>query len=314
LDADQGHAAFPPGSILAPEIALLVSWRIGLSKGADHDVVIEAVEAARVLRGIDHADRAFDAEPREILQVGLNEPLEKRRDEQKLDPRLLSRLGVCENAVLDLPARILEEHGSLAQIGADIVGRVVRRILVDFGEHLGRHAVLDLVQDLELASLRQVLWSGELAVLEIAADARILTVEQVLVGPLEIEGEVECLAYPAVLKLGAAQIENEALHRLRALDRDLLAPNEAFTHRAEIVSRRPVLRARLLPVIEIPGLQALKGDSLVAVIVEPNLVVVPLASVHGEVLAPIVGDALIGDRAPGRRLLDAVGTRAERRL
>ena len=96
-----------------------------MRKGADHDVVVEAVEAARVLRGVDHADRALDAEPRKILQVGLDDPLEKRRDEQELDPHLLPGLGVGENAVFDLPACVLEELGSFAQIVANIIGSVV---------------------------------------------------------------------------------------------------------------------------------------------------------------------------------------------
>jgi hypothetical protein len=207
-----------------------------------------------------------------------------------------------------LPACVLEELRSLAQIGANVVGRVVQRVLVHLGEHLRRHAVLHLVEDLEFAALRQFLRSGKLAVLEIAAHARILAIEQILVGPLEIEGEVERLAHAAVLKLRPAQIEDEALHWLRALDRDLLAPDEALAHCREIVGRRPVLGAGFLPVIEIAGLEALEGHRLIPIIVESHLVVVPLASGDRQVLAPIVGDALIGDRAPRGDLLDAVRT------
>src|SRR5262249_51875603 len=110
------------------------------------------------------------------------------------------------------------------------------------------------------------------------------------------------------------QIEDETLHWLRALDRDLLAPDEAVAHCRQIVGRRPVLGAGFLPVIEIAGLEALEGHRLIPIIVESNLIVVPLASVDRQVLSPIVGDALIGDRAPRGDLLDAVRTRAKRRL
>ena len=73
-----------------------------------------------------------------------------------------------------------------------------------FGEHLRRHAVLHLVQDLELASLGQRLRRGKLAALEIAADPRILAVEQILVGPLEVEGEIERLPHAPVLQIAGA--------------------------------------------------------------------------------------------------------------
>ena len=152
-------------------------------------------------------------------------------------------------------------------------------LLVHFGEHFRRHAVLHLVQDLELATFGRRQRRGQLAALEIAADPRILAVEQILVGPLEVEGEIERLPHAPVLELRPPQIEHEALHRLRPLDRHLLALDEAVTHRGEVVGRGPVLGARLLPIIETAGLEAFERDGLVAVILEADLVVVPLAPV-----------------------------------
>src|SRR5262245_65606984 len=98
---------------------------------------------------------------------------------------------------------------------------------MDFGEYLRRHALLHLVQDLELAPLGQRLGRGKLAPLEIAADARILVIKQVLVGPLEVVGETEGLPHAAVLKLREPNIENEELHGLGAIDGNRLTTAEA---------------------------------------------------------------------------------------
>ena len=65
-------------------------------------------------------------------------------------------LGVDERAVLDLVAGLFQEQHGFAQIAAHVVGAVVHRVGMHRGEHLGRHPVLNLVQDLELAALRQL--------------------------------------------------------------------------------------------------------------------------------------------------------------
>ena len=181
----------------------------------------------------------------------------------------------------------------MRKITPHVVGAVVYRIGVHRGEHLGRHLVLHLVQDLELVALRQRCGSSELASLEEAADARILPIEQILVRPFEIESEVEGLPHAAVLELRAPQIEHEALHRLRALDRHFLALDQSVAHCGEIVGRRPVLGATLLVIVEIACLEAFEGDRLVAIIVEADLVEIPLAAIDRQILAPIVGHALI---------------------
>ncbi len=314
LDADEVAAAFPACRFRAPEIALLVAGGIGLGEVADHDVVIEDVQAPRILGGVHHADGALDAELLEVAQIGLHDALEQRRDEQELRGERPPRLGVGEHAALHLIARVLQDQRRLAQIGAHVLGLGVHRVLVDLGEYLRGHLTLDLVQDLKLPALRQRLRRREVRILEIAADPGILAIEQVLVRPFEIEGEVEGLAHAAVDELRTPQVEHEALHGLRAFEVDLLAFDSAVAHRREVVSRGPVLGARLLVIVEIAGLEALKRDGLVAVIVEADLVVIPLALADGEVLAPIVGHPLIRDGAAWRHLLDAVGAGAKRRL
>ncbi len=61
-------------------------------------------------------------------------------------------------------------------------------------------------------------------------------------------------------------------------------------------------------VVEVAGLEAFEGHRLVAVIFEANLVEVPLPTADREMLAPIVGNALVSDAAAGTDLLDAIGT------
>ena len=79
----------------------------------------------------------------------------------------------------------------------------------------------------------------QIRILEEAADALIEIEEQLLVGFLEIEEEVEGVADAHVLELLAPQIENESLHRRDALYGDRLFLHEALFQRVEIVLRRP---------------------------------------------------------------------------
>ena len=105
----------------------------------------------------------------------------------------------------------LQQLGGLAHVIAEVLGRGVDGVLPLGGEDLRRHLVLDLVQDLELAALRQAR-GRQLGVVEVAADADVEIVEQLLVGFLEVEGELEGAAHARVLELLAPQVEDERLH------------------------------------------------------------------------------------------------------
>ena len=213
LDANEVHAALAVRSLAAPIIALFVAGRFRLGEVADDHVVIEIVQPARVLRRIDQADIAVDAKPVEIAQIGLDDALEKRRYDQKLDGHGLAGLHVRELAVLHLPARLAQQRHGLAQIVAHLGLIVVGRILVDLCEHFVRNLAAHSLQDLEFASFGQSLWRCKLRVLEVAVDPLVLTVEQVLVRPLEVECQIERLTHTPVLEFRAAEIWHESLHR-----------------------------------------------------------------------------------------------------
>src|SRR5262249_40948713 len=149
---------------------------------------------------------------------------------------------------------------------------------------------------------------------EVAADALVLAVEDLLVELLEIEREVERPADPRVLELVAPRVQHEALHDAAVADREFLLDHALGFGRREIVADRPVLRAVLRAPVDLVGLERLEGDGGVAEIDVADLVEIAGAHAHRKVVAPVVLDALVDDRSPRLERLDAVGSAAERSL
>ncbi len=197
---------------------------------------------------------------------------------------------------------------------AVLLGRIVDRVLPIGGEDLRRHLVAHFLEDLQLAALWQPL-RGKVRVIEVAVGAPVKIEEELLVGFLEVEGEGECLAHARVLELLATQVEHERLHRRGGAlggDRFLLDP--PFRHGGKVVAGRPLAGDVLSPIVELARLELFERRRAVEEIAELDFVEVPLALGDGQVLRPIVLDALIGDRAPGIDRLDLVGARAQRDL
>ena len=88
----------------------------------------------------------------------------------------------------------------------------------------------------------------------------------------------------------------------------------AGVDRREVVGGVPALRFVLRPEVELVGLERLELDGVVAEILVADLVEVVGADVDRQILAPIVGHALVGNGAAGHDRLDLVGAGAERRL
>ncbi len=126
----------------------------------------------------------------DALEVGLHQ--------QELRGQLLTG-RVCQHAVLRRPAGLRSSFIGFPQVLARSPPGRIDRVLVLRREDLGRHLRLHLLQDLELAALRQAR-RLQLRVVEVAVGARVLLVEQVLVGALEVEREVECPAHAHVLE------------------------------------------------------------------------------------------------------------------
>src|SRR5262249_19309047 len=155
---------------------------------------------------------------------------------------------------------------------------------------------------------------GELGAVEIARDAAILAVEDLLVHLLEIEREVERAAQARVLELVAPDVEGERLHHPAAAHRKFLDDDAFVARRGKIVGGRPVLGTVLGPPVDLIALERLERDSGIPEILKANFVEIVLPDVDVEAIAPIVPDALVDDRPSRHEILDTVRTRAERRL
>ncbi len=147
---------------------------------------------------------------------------------------------------------------------------------------------------------------------KIALRARIEIEEQLLVRPLEVEGEIERLAHALVLELLAPRVDEEALGSGGALVGQRQADEAAFLDGGNVVARRPVERGELLAEIEGAGLQAFELQRAVAVVLVAQLVEIEAAAIDGQVLAPVIGAALVGDVGAGIEVGDLVGAGAER--
>src|SRR5262249_7570086 len=147
--------------------------------------------------------------------------------------------------------------GSLAQMVAHLLGGGVDRIAPNRGEYLRRHLVLHLLEQLKLATLgsRRRL---ELRVVEKALQTLELIVEQVLVGPFEVERQIEGAAQPRILELRAANVEGERLHFADALGGHLVPLDETARQRIKVVGGGPKLGAVLVPVVELARLEGFK--------------------------------------------------------
>src|SRR5215467_2146522 len=198
FNADHVSAALLVGGRRPPKLALLVAWRFRLGERGDDDVKIEGVVATLILGGVHNAHAGFDTELFQSRLEGQHNALEVRLDEQELGGQLRA-LSDGEHAILGYPSRFCKHLGSLAQMSARVLGSGVDWIAPNRGEHLGRHLVLHLLQQLELSALgsRRRL---EFRVVEKALQTLVLIVEQVLVCPLDVERQLERATHTRLLE------------------------------------------------------------------------------------------------------------------
>ena len=139
-------------------------------------------------------------------------------------------------------------------------------------------------------------------------------IEELLVGFLEVEKQVEGVADARVLEFGPPQIEDESLHRRDALDGDRLFLHEALFQRVEIVLRRPGAGLVLEPDVDAAGLEVFERGRAIAIVGEFEVVEILLALHDGQIFGPVIGNALVDDLAARIDGFDLVGTVAKRRL
>ncbi len=164
------------------------------------------------------------------------------------------------------------------------------------------------------SSCRRLADGLHVGIVEIGRGAAKGAEHDVLVRPLEIEGEADRLADARVLELLAAQVEMPALRRRGKVDGDLLALHPAFADRRKVVAGRPGLRGVF--VVEGQGavLEGFESDRALAEILVAIAVEIVLADIHRQVAAPVIRDALELDEAALLETADAIGAGAERRL
>src|SRR4029450_4897689 len=133
-----------------------------------------------------------------------------------------------------------------------------------------------------------------------------------LVGPFEIERIDDRLAYPGVLELVAAGIEEPALAARRQFIRQGLALDPAVLDRRKIVACSPDPRGELFPVEIVLAGKAFEGHVAVAIELVAHGVEIVAAAVDGKIGRPIILDAVKLDVAIDLVFADLVRPRAER--
>ncbi len=318
LDADQIARAGNVGGGRAPIAALLVAGRQRLAPGGDDDVEVPLPQPVLVLRGIDRAHRDADAEPFQRRLVEQHHPLHRRIVDQQFDRQLLLGLHIDHLGVFDRVTGLAQKPQRLAQVLTQFLRVAPDRIGVGLRKHFrgheaGGHLFLDRLEDVELLALGRA-GRGKLGTVEIAVDALVLAVEKLPVHFLEIEGEIESAAQVRALELVAPDVEGEGLHDADVADGELVEHHLLLARRREIVGRGPVLGAVLAPPVDLVALERLQRDGGIAVVLVADGLEIVGADHHVEVLAPIIGDALVDDGAAGREVLQPVRAGTERRL
>ncbi|MNX74409.1 hypothetical protein D3C86_1058460 [compost metagenome] len=198
-------------------------------------------------------------------------------------------------------------------LGADHAAAVGGRVLEGFVEHLRWQLGAERFEDRHLIGVGQA-GGGHFRVLEVTAGTRIGTVEQLLVGPFEIQQQRQGLAHAHILEHRAAQVEDESLHACRIAVGNLFLDQSTFGDCRSVVGVGPVLRGHFQPVVELPGLERFQGHGVVAVVIGGHHVEVVETAIDRQVLAPVVLDPLVTHRASGLHFADLVRTAAQRDL
>ena len=312
LDAGVVAAARGVGGNAGPVVVLLVARRQRLAEDAGDHVEVKVLEALLVLGRIDQPDLGRDAEFLQVLDEGRDDALELRRDDEELDFHGLAA-GAGKPGILDCPAGLAQQLERRAQVAPRVARAVGRGRRVGLAEDLGRELTAEGFEQRQLGRVRQAR-RRQLGVREIARGAGVGAVEQVLVGPLEVEGVGERLAHLGVGELGEPGVEDEALHAGGNAVADLLLDDQPLVEGRPFVGGRPHLGGILLAEVVLVRLQRLHRHGGIAVVVVADHVEVVLAAPDGQLGAPVVGDPAVGDRAAGVDAFDAVGAAAHGRL
>ncbi len=198
-------------------------------------------------------------------------------------------------------------------LGADHAAGIAQRVGEGLSEHLLGNLAAQGFEDLQLGFIRQP-GGGHFRVFEVAAGAGVGAVEQLFIGPFEVQQQAQGLTHPHVLEQRPAQVKDKALHAGGVAVDDLFLDQSTFTDRRDVVGVGPVFRGNFQPVIELASLEGFQGDGVVAEIVGAHHIEVVETAIDRQVLAPVVLDPLVTDRTSGLDLADLVRPAAQRRF
>ena len=102
---------------------MFYAWRVGHSVTLDDDVEIEFLPSKLIIGHIDDTDMCFYSDSFQISDIGVDDPLEGRFEQQELDGQLFA-LGVNPLVVLDGPAGGAQKFGGFPKITAVIARSV----------------------------------------------------------------------------------------------------------------------------------------------------------------------------------------------
>ncbi len=240
---DAGDVARPGrlGGLRAVDDAQAVARRRRAGERAARHVEVELVHAALILRRVDDARARVDAEPLQIGLEGLRVRLQRDSGNRGTRSRRACRSaasGPLLRACSRPRARARRPAAAVAGPGPTRreTGGTTGSPKTDAGS-LPRNGSSSASSS---AEGRPFAFMSEFS--KIRRRALVEPEHDVLVRPLEIEGEADRLADARILERLAAQVEVPALDGRRRIVRDLLALDAAFAHGREIVAGRPDAR------------------------------------------------------------------------
>ncbi len=264
------------------------------------------------MRHVGAANHQLDAQITQVTFVRQQNALELGLGDQKLQ---LHRVALCiyHLVVDDLPARFLQQLEGPALLWTNHATAIGYRQREGFGEHSIRNLAAQRFKNFQFFGGRQAA-GGHFRVVEIAFGAAVRAVEQLFVGPLEVQQQSQRLTDPDVLKHRLAQVEDKTLHARRIAIGKLFLDQPAIPDCWRVICSCPVLGAGFHPIIELPGFARFQRDGVVAIVVGGQHIEVVEALIDRQVLGPVILDPFIAHRAPGFYIGDLVRPAAQREV
>ncbi len=135
---------------------------------------------------------------------------------------------------------------------------------------------------------------------------------QAFVGPFKVIGERDGLPHAAVLHHVPAKVEDDSRRAGRGAIGQFRLDDLAVVHAGKIVAARPFLAVSLAAECIFAGLEGFEGSGVITKVFDPYPVKVVAPDVERQILAPVVGIALVDHAAVHIDGFDHVGTRAWR--